>query len=270
LTGHNSRNEEALDQPVYEYYGMLAATWDLFRGDTSNWPDKLFYRDIIQKYGQPVLDVGCGTGRLVLDYLQEGLDVDGVDNSPEMLAICRQKAQKRGLQPALYEQWMETLDLPRLYRTILGPSSTFQLLPDLAVAEKALGNLYRHLEPGGVLVMSFMPLWSEDMPLQTDWFQIGEIVRPEDGALIRRWGRERNNPEKKLTELSEERYDVIVNGQVIASEYHQRPNSGRWYTQGQAVALYQAAGFKHIQKFDDFTFQPATEKSVVFCVLGQK
>ncbi|MBI3975988.1 MAG: class I SAM-dependent methyltransferase, partial [Armatimonadetes bacterium] len=41
----------------YEYRGLLAATWDLLRGDTSQWEDRFFFRDLILDYGQPVLDV---------------------------------------------------------------------------------------------------------------------------------------------------------------------------------------------------------------------
>ena len=64
----------------YEYRGMMASAWDLLRGDYSNWPDRPFYRVVISRAGQPALDVGCGTGRLALDYVASGLDVDGVDN----------------------------------------------------------------------------------------------------------------------------------------------------------------------------------------------
>ena len=46
----------------YEYRGMLASSWDLLRGDTSGWPDRAFYRNVIGWSGAPVLDVGCGTG----------------------------------------------------------------------------------------------------------------------------------------------------------------------------------------------------------------
>src|SRR5436190_23495097 len=114
----------------YEYRGLIAQAWDLLRGDTSEWEDRPFYRDIIRVNGQPVLDIGCGTGRLLLDYLVEGIDIDGVDVSPEMLELCRQKAHKRGLHPTLYQQPMEALDLSRSYRTIMVPSSSFQLLTD--------------------------------------------------------------------------------------------------------------------------------------------
>ena len=77
----------------YEYRDLLAKTWDLMRGDTAQWPDRFFYREFIDRHGGPVLDVGCGTGRLLLDYLMDGIDIDGVDNSPEMLALCREKAR---------------------------------------------------------------------------------------------------------------------------------------------------------------------------------
>lgn len=121
-------NPEPLDVPDYEYKGLMAEAWDVLRGDTSNRSDRPLYLAWIQEYGQLALDVGCGTGRLLLEYLQHGIDIDGVDNSPEMLALCRRKAAHLGLQPTLHEQVMEALDLPREYRTILIPSSSLQLI----------------------------------------------------------------------------------------------------------------------------------------------
>ena len=103
--------------------------------------------------GETVLDVGCGTGRLLLDYLAQGIDIDGVDVSPEMLALCAEKAQRLGLHPRLFEQTMQELDLPRTYRTIMVPSSSFQLLTDAQDAQEAMRRFFRHLEPGGILVM---------------------------------------------------------------------------------------------------------------------
>src|SRR5688572_5991928 len=124
--------------PEYEYKGLMAQAWDMLRGNTSRWPDRFFFLELIQPGGQPVLDVGCGTGRLLLDYLAQGIDIDGVDNSPEMLALCRAKAAQQGLTPRLYEQYMETLALPRSYRTIIIPSSSLQLIIDGPMVDQTL------------------------------------------------------------------------------------------------------------------------------------
>ena len=47
----------------YEYRGFIASAWDLFPADTSDWPDRPFYGDILLQNGQPALNIGCGTGR---------------------------------------------------------------------------------------------------------------------------------------------------------------------------------------------------------------
>jgi ubiquinone/menaquinone biosynthesis C-methylase UbiE len=138
----------------YEYSRLLASSWDFIRGDPSSFSDRQFYRDLIDSSGVPALDVGCGTGRLLLEYLADGLDVDGVDESPEMLEICAEKAKQSSLPAILYAQSMEQLDLPRQYRTIIVPSFSFQLIPDLSDAKKALAGFYRHLLPGGTLALS--------------------------------------------------------------------------------------------------------------------
>ncbi len=114
-----------MSTPNYEYYGLMVKYWDLLRGDTSDWDDRLFYLDLIKKYGQPVLDIGCASGRLILDYLSQGIDIDGVDISPEMIALCKQNAERKGLKPNLYVESMTELNLPRKYKTILVPPVPF-------------------------------------------------------------------------------------------------------------------------------------------------
>ena len=134
------------------YSGLAAKSWDLGRGDTTEWPDRSFFHDSIAEFGTPALDVGCSTGRLLLDFLNRGMDIDGVDASPDMIALCRAKADAMGLAPHLYTQRMEDLELPRTYRTIIVPSSSLQLLTNTDAARDAMRKFYAHLEPRGVLV----------------------------------------------------------------------------------------------------------------------
>ncbi len=261
----------------YEYRGFIAQAWDLLRGDTSDWEDRPFYRDIIRASGQPALDIGCGTGRLLLDYLADGIDIDGVDVSPEMLEICCQKAQKLGLHATLYQQNMEALDLPRRYRTIIVPSSSFQLITNPHDAAEAMRRFLRHLEPRGTLVMPFMIFWdgpATESIVAVDWEVVAEQVRPEDGLLIRRWARATYDLAQQL-EHTEDRYEVIREGEIIESEYHSRSPAVRWYTPAQAIKLYEDAGFTTIRILKEFTHEPASPsdpvaKNVVFSVLGER
>ena len=244
----------------YEYSGMMAQAWDLLRGDYSTWPDRPFYREVIATYGEPALDVGCGTGRLLLDYLSTGLDVEGVDNSPEMLAVCREKAGALDVTPTLYEQQMQSLDLPRRYRTIVVPSSSFLLLPEPPDAAEAMRRFYNHLLPGGVLVMPFMRLWpGRRIPADntwSPWFISGERAR-DDGVIVRRHQRVRYHLAAQL-EDTEDRYELVADGEVVSTEEHRRAPATRWYTPKQSAAVYADAGFTDIRAVREFTFDPAT------------
>ena len=253
--------------PSYEYYGMMAEFWDLFRGDTSTWEDRFFYLDVVKKYGQPVLDVGCGTGRILLDFMQQGFDIDGVDNSPDMLGRLHQKAENLNLHPTVYQQEMTELSLPRKYQTILVPSSSFQLLLDASLPPVAMNRFYEHLLPGGVLAMPFMTLWRQGNPLESEYTR--EAMRPEDGATVRRWQYSRFDPDTDL-EHTIDRYEIVRDGKVTASEEHHQSPATRSYTQEQAVTLYREAGFNDIQVFHEFTFEPVKPEDETFCVLGFK
>jgi SAM-dependent methyltransferase len=259
-----------MTQSDYEYSGLMAQFWDLLRGDTLRWADRFFYLDVIAQAGQPTLDVGCGTGRLLLDYMQQGIDVDGVDNSPEMLELLRQKAAALGLAPQVWLQTMETLDLPRRYRTILVPSSSFQLLTEPGAADEALRRFFTHLEPGGVLVMSLFILGVDEdgQPIAEDE-STHEVVRPDDGAIIRRWSRSVYDHANQM-EDTEDRYEVIVGGVVVASEQRSRARATRGYTRAQAIALLQAAGFADVHLTSGFSFTPAAAEDTLFCIFGTR
>lgn len=253
--------------PEYEYKGLMAQAWDVLRGDTSRWADRSFYLELIRQYGQPVLDVGCGTGRLTLDYLAQGIDIDGVDNSPEMLAICRQKAAELSLEPVLYEQFMEDLHLPRQYRTILIPSSSIQLITDREQVDQALGNIRAQLTSGGAVVASIMTLWKAGDPLESQ--AESSAVRESDGVTFRRVARARFSPESEC-EHTEDLYQMIVDGEVVAEEAHRRSPATRSYTQVQARALFERAGFENVRLYSEFRLEAVKPEDTLFTVVGER
>lgn len=254
--------------PEYEYWGMLVSAWDLLRGDTSEWPDRRFYLRLIEVYGEPVLDVGCAAGRLLLDYLEQGIDSEGVDISPEMIALCRENATRRGLKPALYEQSMAELNLPRKYRTVLVPSSSFQLLVDRTDAREAIRRFRAHLEPGGALAIPFMVLWRDGEPLDTGWRVAGEATRPADGAIVRRWSRTAFDADQRL-DHTKDRFELVISGEVIATEEHSRSPATVWYSPGEASTLFEDAGFTNVRVFHGFSSTPVREGDRLFTVVGE-
>ena len=133
-------------------------------------PEIAFYQRQIERYGQPALDAGCGTGRLLIPFLRAGLDVDGCDVSGDMLAYCQQAAEREGLSPRLYRQALHQLDLPRHYQTIV-VCGVFGIGVSRAQDFLALKRFYQHLLPGGVLLLDHdllygdervCPLWRKD------------------------------------------------------------------------------------------------------------
>ncbi len=257
---------QLMREPDYEYRGLIAASWDLLRGDTTGWPDRPFYRKIIAAGGEPALDVGCGTGRLLLDYLSQGLDVEGVDVSPDMLEMCSRKAERMGLQPTLYQQAVESLDLPRTYRTIFIPSSSFQLVIDPAEAEAALERCHQHLEKGGTLVMSIMDI-SDDTG--GEWVLIAEKERADDGLLVRRWLKSRYDPATCL-EHTEDRYELMRDGQVVETEMHARSPATRGYKLDEISKMLEQAGFQDVHATSGFTEEAATPEDSIFCIFGTR
>jgi ubiquinone/menaquinone biosynthesis C-methylase UbiE len=251
----------------YEYHGMMAETWDLFRGDTSNWDDRAFYLEIIAESGPPVLDVGCGTGRLLIDYRSQGMDIDGVDISPEMLKFCQKKLDAMGLKANLYEGDMQTMRLLRQYQTIMVPSSSFQLVLELKDADKAIANLFAHLLPGGTLVMPFMRLRKKDERLEHDWEISGEVKRPTDSAIMRRWSKSRFDPNTQL-EHNEDRYELIKDGVIVATEQHVRSPATRQYSQWQAMDLFVRTGLVDLRMYKGFTHEPAAAEDEIFTICG--
>ena len=130
------------------YTGIVAETYDLLVTNDAI-GDAEYFRAVIRDRGEPALEIGCGTGRLLLDYVADGLDVEGVDPSPDMLRICRRKMEQRGLTVTVHMQAMQSLDLARRFQTLFVPAGSFMLLTDRGDAEHALARFYAHLGPRG-------------------------------------------------------------------------------------------------------------------------
>jgi SAM-dependent methyltransferase len=155
--------------PQTWHYGIVADWWSNFNDDFRS-HEIPYYRAFLEDDGQPALDAGCGAGRLLIPFLEAGMDVDGCDVSADMIAVCQEKAARSGLTPNLYVQPMHALDLPRKYRTIF-VCGAFGLGSNRERDAQALTRLHDHLVPGGTLLIDIevpyadsgqWPYWLKD------------------------------------------------------------------------------------------------------------
>ena len=141
--------------PVNEPYdGVVAHAYDTWIPVDGAWPDEVVYRDVLRDVPGPILELGCGTGRPLLRWLADGLDVEGLDASADMLTVLRRHAAERGLSPVLHRGDFAPLTLGRSYGAIVCLAGTFMLVDDEDRAVEALASYLEHLEPGGVLGLS--------------------------------------------------------------------------------------------------------------------
>ncbi len=261
----------------YEYRGLMAESWDLLRGDTSAWPDAVWFRTVVELGAGPALDVGCGTGRTLLDFLARGLDIDGLDNSPEMLALCRAKGEAAGFDMAgrLYCGQMQALDLPRRYATIFVPSTSIQLLTDSMDLDRAFAAFHSQLAQGGRIAVSFRTVpWNARWPEGkepavgewSDWLRDAKAER-SDGAIVRRWFRGRWRPETQRSD-GEYRYEVTKDGAVTEAEI--LGEAFRVCSLDEALARARAAGFTDIRAYRENGFDPATHTDKRFKLVGTR
>ena len=94
-------------------------------------------------------------------------------------------------------------------------------------------------------------------------------MRPADGATIRRWLRSRFDRVHDL-EHTTARYEIILNGTIVASESHSRSPATRGYTQAQAIQLYTDAGFTDLRLTSEFVDEPVKPDDEVFCIWGTR
>lgn len=114
-----------------------------------------FYRSCARRFGAPVLELACGTGRLSLPIAQAGFAVTGMDVSEGMLAVARQKQTTE--QPPL--SWvvgdMRAFDLGERFNLVLLAFNSIAHLHQRDDVECCFSSVRRHLTETGRFVLAF-------------------------------------------------------------------------------------------------------------------
>jgi SAM-dependent methyltransferase len=139
-------------------FGIYARFYDLDYADLDE--DLLMIGQFAARCGSPILELACGTGRVLLPLAQQGYEVTGVDTSPAMLAIARRKIAAQGLtdRVTLVEQDMRDLKLAGRFNLVFVAVNSFMHLRTSDDQMAALCCIYQHLTPGGLVLLDlFQP-----------------------------------------------------------------------------------------------------------------
>jgi SAM-dependent methyltransferase len=253
------------DDPLVWHYGLMAERWAEFVTQT---PELDFFLQAIERFGQPVLDLACGTGRLLLPMMRSGIDIDGCDLSQDMLDQCRRLAAREGIQPQLFQGAMHAFEPPRRYKTIYICGS-FGLAGGRQKDLDTLQCCFTHLEDNGALLLNiqaeyvYPEAWELWMPenrhaLPEPWPEDARSQIASDGSQHRAYFRMTALDPLEQTYTRQARLEKWVSGELVASETHTL--KGNIYFKNELSLMLKMAGFREITIVGDYKDPIATRE----------
>ena len=225
--------------------------------------DQAFWRDIAQESGGPVLELGCGTGRVLLRLAKENVEVHGIDNDPEMLTFLqRMIPPTMAWQVEVTETDMRTYDLGKWFPLIILPCNTLSTFSS-EDRKRIYGRNLQHLEPGGKFIFSIPnTLILADLPAHGAVELEDEFSHPATGNPIQVYSSWEKGPDQ-ITFFW--RYDhIFPDGRITTSEHETTHmlDSPKLY-----LAELQASGFRPIAAYGDFYHASFTPDSPYFILV---
>jgi SAM-dependent methyltransferase len=201
-----------------------------------------FYRTAATQAGGPVLDVACGTGRVLLPLLADGIDADGIDNSAEMLERLRHNARARGVAPRVQLADMRDFRMPRRYAGVIIPFNAYahNLTRDDQLA--TLRCCHDHLLPGGRLLFDAFSATDEMLaePVAEPVLEL-ETRHPDTGMLLRLYDGRALDVAAQTQHSRIEIQELDAAGAVAHA--HRFETVVAWLTPAQIESLLSEAGF---------------------------
>lgn len=143
-----------MEHPAQDFFDEIAELYDPAHRDR-DLGDESFYRELAMGADGPVLEVGCGTGRIYLELLRAGVDADGFDVSERMLQVLEEKATEEELDPFVWRDDMREFEAPREYELVIVPFRTFLHNITLRDQLASLRRFREALSPDGRLALNF-------------------------------------------------------------------------------------------------------------------
>jgi SAM-dependent methyltransferase len=207
-----------------------------------------YYRELCRARGGRSLELGCGTGRILLPLLNSGLQISGIDQSPGMLAELRRLAAEMQLQPEVSLGSLTDFHSDKTCNTILAPYSVVTYLTETAMLDAFFTCARKALASDGMLVIdTFIP---RELTSFSE-FRL-DYRRPHEGGSLQR--------EKRIQKIGdcnriERRYTLLDAAGQLQRTWMTQDLIRPW-TEAELIKAAREHDFMLVKKCFDFCSEP--------------
>ena len=230
--------------------------------------DVPFYVDAAKAARGPVLELGCGTGRILLPIARAGVSILGLDSSRQMLERCRANlgAESAPVQQrvTLHQGDLHDFNLGAAFALIIAPFRVVQHLTTVDAQLRFLANVSRHLAPGGRFIFDvFNPRF--EVLVGADGMEREDTPATPlpDGRTFRRAYRIARV--RWVDQVSESELIYYVDGKRYVQAFEMR-----WYLAAELQHLLARAGFRVRETYGDFARGPLVDGAPEQVIIAEK
>ncbi|MGQ9598173.1 MAG: SAM-dependent methyltransferase [Anaerolineae bacterium] len=242
-----------------DQYGVYARFYDLDLGEQDE--DLFLIEQFAARCGSPILEMACGTGRVLIPLARQGYEVTGVDVSPAMLEVARRRIAAEGLTEHvnLVQQDMRELVLDRRFNLVFVAVNSFMHLLTLEDQLRTLVRIRQHLNPNGLLLLDlFNPDLSRLLSFQGQVILDKVMIDPETGHRLLKFRSERVDLGRQIIDVTYLVDELDGEGRIRRTLF---PFSIRYLFAGELELLLRSAEF-HIEAiYGSYELDPFTGDS---------
>ncbi|AOM83466.1 class I SAM-dependent methyltransferase [Salisediminibacterium beveridgei] len=235
-------------------YGKLSVeVYDVDKPIGFSFGDLEFYSERLKDISGPVLEPACGNGRILIPLQEANFNIEGFDNSREMLILCRHHAKERGTAIRVNHEDMTHVSLNKSYAAIILPAGSFLLIHDRETAIKVLEKFMASLMPNGRLIFDvFLPDCLTPGYISTRRFHLpaGDLITLESKLI------EANQINQTL--LYHHRYEKWYEQRLVDTELEEFRI--RWYGLEELRLQLEKLGFVDVSFSADYDYGKTPQK----------
>lgn len=242
---------------------------------TSRQKDIDFFVDYSRNAVGRTLELGCGTGRVLIPTAAAGYEITGLDLSPHMLNICREKLSQQPEEVQervnLINGNMTDFDTGKTYSLVTTPFRPFQHLITVGEQKACLNCANHHLVPGGLLILDlFHPRFQRLVPDPEYMSEIEDLPEMQlpDGRRLRRTNRTAGyRREQQYNDVELIYYVTQPDGR---QERLVQAFPFRYFFRYEVEHLLELCGFRVVDIFGDFDHSPLSSDSPEMVFVAEK